>query len=192
MSRTLMLALLAMTFAPLTCLAQFQQFSDFGTSADREGWKVHIKGPNELSVTGTLRLEMIGLDSALGHYKIKPEKIRAIQFSGEEDEEKVAVLGQMYDRSQGRAILPIQGTVITTSEDKIPGMIHVMGWQVETDLGTLTVDPTKLKEIEFLHEAKEKVEEEKQEAEAQEEAEAEAEGETKKEAEAQEVEPTTP
>ncbi|CAN5891581.1 hypothetical protein BH23PLA1_BH23PLA1_27910 [soil metagenome] len=76
----------------------------------------------------------------------------------------------------------IQGTVITTSEDKIPGMIHVMGWQVETDLGTLTVDPTKLKEIEFLHEAKEEVEEKKQEAE----------GETKEEAEAQEVEPTTP
>jgi hypothetical protein len=91
------------------------------------------------SVTGTLTVAYIQVVSDLGVYAIKPEKVKEVQISAPAPDE-----GPMITGPSGTMV---PGVVVTRSGDEIAGKIAVNHWQVETDLGSLMLNPETLKSV---------------------------------------------
>jgi hypothetical protein len=135
MVRSKWLAVLAVTLAPLPCLAQFGG-GGFPQETQTK-WTVRVELVGGQSVEGPLHLDPIAIEGDLGLYAIKPEKIKAIRLSPQGD-----------DPLSAGASAQIHGTVITTTDEEIGGVIYVpTEWTIETDLGTLKLNPAKLRSI---------------------------------------------
>ncbi len=154
MSRLSMLVVVALAFASSETLAQLQAQQQSGE------WEVKITGQDDQSLSGRLRLQAIGVEGDLGRYMIKPEKVKAIQFYSDEDQEKEDNDSAQLSSPYGAPAGTLRGTISATSGDEIQGTIQAGNWQVETSLGTLMLNLSKIKEIEFLHKAEEEEEEE--------------------------------
>ncbi|WP_422924740.1 hypothetical protein [Singulisphaera sp. PoT] len=112
-----------------------------------EEWNIKAELDGDRVVSGSLSLYNIMVEGDIGEYEIKPEKVKAIQF------EKGATIQQSPNGPQ------IPGTVITTSDEKVTGLISLPSWRFKIELGILKPDPKKLRVVSFL--SKVKVEEPK-------------------------------
>jgi hypothetical protein len=104
------------------------------------------------SVAGTLRLASVVLYSDLGQYDIKPEKVREIRFLPRQPDQPGVQFGHLS--------APVPGVVVTRTGEELKGNIVVQQWQLENDLGTITLNPTSLKLVSFTAQG-EKTEKEK-------------------------------
>jgi hypothetical protein len=93
------------------------------------------------SVAGTLRLASVVLFSDLGQYDIKPEKVREIRFLPRQSDQPFV----QYARLSG----PVPGVVVTRSGQELKGNVVVQQWQLDTDLGRITLNPVSLKLVTF-------------------------------------------
>lgn len=109
------------------------------------------------NVSGTLRLAAVVLQSDLGQYEIKPEKVREIRFLIRNADERFGRIGLLS--------APVPGVVVTRTGEELKGNVLVQQWQLETELGTLTLNPATLKLVTFAGHEKEKAEKEKEKAE---------------------------
>ena len=152
MARPGMLAILALAlgFVPSAGHAQFggtgggqNGFGGMGgrftrQSEEQRTVEIEVIGGDRLS--GPLRLGPIVIECTLGRYAIKPGKIQMIRF----DPDAEAIPDQ-------QGLVNISGTIATTTEEEIAGVIAIPNdWSIATDLGTLTLDPAKLRSITFL------------------------------------------
>ncbi len=160
MIRTSWLAALILAFAPLPCPAQFGGGGGMGGMGGMgfgmggmmpggrptkilpvEEWTVKVEVRDDLSVTGRLKLQGVVVLCDLGLYRIKPEKVKAVEF-GAKREEPLIIGVQGAQR---------RGVVVTASGEKIAGIISIpQDWEVETDLGSLKPEAQNLKGITFL------------------------------------------
>jgi hypothetical protein len=125
-------AVLAVVLASLPCKAQF------GAGVEEKEYPVQVEMEGGQCVQGKLRLAEVLIDCELGQYQIKAEKVKMIRFPNPGAE----ATGPPADRL-------IKGTVITTSDREIHGLVHVRNWTVETDLGSLTLKPETIKAVNF-------------------------------------------
>jgi hypothetical protein len=116
-----------------------------------ELWTVRIETFNNKGVTGKLLLASVDMECDLGLLEIKLEKIKMIQFSKPHENRSPFDL-PLPPTISGRGT-PREGTVITTSGESIAGTIYVPGWSIETEMGTLTPNATRLKTLTFLSKA---------------------------------------
>jgi len=91
------------------------------------------------SVSGTLALVSVPVNCDLGRYHIRPENIKAIRFTTPNNQ-------QPMGSPEG---MSVPGAVATRSGEEIDGNLIVVNWTVETDLGQVTLNPTKLKALTF-------------------------------------------
>jgi len=108
-------------------------------------------------VSGTLRLATVVLRSDLGQYEIKPEKVREIRFLARQANEPYVQIGYLS--------APVPGVIVTRTGEELKGNVIVQQWQLETELGTLTLNPDTLKLLTFAGHEKEKAGKEKAEKE---------------------------
>ncbi|MGP0066320.1 MAG: hypothetical protein ACLQGP_22290 [Isosphaeraceae bacterium] len=165
MIRPGLLAVLAITFTPLSCFAQFGGMGGgmggmggmgggmggIGGSqpiAEERSVKVEMAGGQ--SVSGTLRIGSIFVDGEMGRYEISPGKVKAIRLS------RLLDASQDGDPALGYAHERMQGTVVTTADKEISGVVAVPYWKLEFDFGTLTLKPAKLKTLTFAAEPEKK------------------------------------
>ncbi len=109
-----------------------------------EEWNVKAEMDGDRTISGKLSLFSVIVDGDVGQYAIKPEKIKSIRF-----EKEVKVL-------ENQMGYQIPGTVLTTGDEKVSGIIHVPSWRLKIELGTLTPDPKKLRTVSFLSKTKSK------------------------------------
>ena len=164
MIRPGLLAVLAVVFAPVASSAQMGGMMGgrggrgggmMGGMGGMMGGNTQIEQDRAVkidltggqSVSGTIHLGLIVVDSDLGQYAINPEKVRTIRLS--------KPVGQPV----GDNTMPyttVQGTVITTSGKEIRGGVHIPYWTLEIDDGTLRLVPDKLKSLTFMAEPERK------------------------------------
>lgn len=138
MLRSSMLVASALVLAPSVSLAQMMP----GDSPSPRAVKVEMVG--DRSVTGVLALDDLKVDCDLGLYRIRAEKIESVQFTPE----KVA----MDPAAQNDPIL-IPAMVATRTGETIAGSLRLEGeWALETELGSLTLDPSRLQKLTFTGE----------------------------------------
>lgn len=118
--------------------------------------RIEMEGAQKLE--GTVRFRPVIVESELGRYAIRPEKIRMIRFlkrAGEdvgkpgrppEDEtQKPVIPDGMFPARRGTLV---RGKVITTSGKEIVGDIYIpTDFKLELDFGTLTLAPDKLRTL---------------------------------------------
>jgi len=104
-------------------------------------------------VSGTLRLAAVVLESDLGQYEIKPDKVREIRFLPRGANEPYFQIGYLS--------APVPGVIVSRSGEELKGNVIVQQWQLETELGTLTLNPDTLKRVTFAGHEKEKAGKEK-------------------------------
>jgi hypothetical protein len=149
MIRPALLAVLAITLAPLSSFAQLGGMGGGmggmgGSQQMLEARTVKVEMVGGQSLSGVLRLSSVVVDTDVGQYEISPRKVKVIRFS------------RFVGDPGGESPLPspIQGTVITASDQEISGIVQVPYWKLEFDYGTLTLKPAKLKTITFTAEPK--------------------------------------
>ena len=103
-----------------------------------KAWPVKVETTGGQGVTGKLNLGWVKMESELGLYHVKPEKIKAIRF--------VQQGGPLIVGPQGARA---DGVIDTTSGEEIVGTFHVQNWTLITDLGVVLISPGKLKSITF-------------------------------------------
>src|SRR5262245_40636969 len=109
MIRPGLLAVLAITLVPLPSLAQFGGMGGMGgLHGAQKKRTVQVEMDGGQGVSGQLRLDSVGVESDLGRYEIKPEKVKAIRLSKPADEPGVESNPPRF-----------QGTVVTTSDKEI-------------------------------------------------------------------------
>ncbi len=94
------------------------------------------------SVSGKLHLGPVSVDSDVGRYEINPEKVKTIRVS--KLVEKPATEG-----SEAVPYTTVQGTVFTSSGKEISGIVQIPQWKLEIEDGTLNLIPAKLKTLTF-------------------------------------------
>lgn len=99
------------------------------------------------AVSGTLRLASVVLQGDLGLYEIKPDKVAEIRLDPRNPNEPVIV---------GPGGSPHPGTVVTRSGESLKGRVIIQKWQLETDLGVLTLSPETLRLVSFSGREKER------------------------------------
>ena len=145
MIRTRWLAALILASTPRPCQAQSGGMGGGvgggGRGMPTEEWTVKVEVQNDQAVTGRLKLQGVVVQCDLGLYRIKPEKIKAIEFDPKKEEPVII----------GDEGLQRRATVVTLSGEKIAGIVYVPHtWEVETDLGRLKPEAQNLKVITFL------------------------------------------
>jgi hypothetical protein len=116
--------------------------------------KVETAGGN---VVGTIRLAAVIVASELGQYEINPSKVREIRFLARTPNTPMIRFSSF--------VAPVSGVVVTRGGEELKGNVIVQQWQVETELGSLTLNPASLKLVVFTGHEKEKPEKEKAEKE---------------------------
>ena len=156
MIRPALLAVLAITFAPLSSFAQFGGMGGVGGGMggiqqvpEERTVKVELVGGQ--SVSGVLRLGSFLVDSDVGQYEISPGKVKVIRLS------RLLEIPGAGDQSIPYAHESMQGIVVTTSDKEISGVVRVPYWKLEFDFGSLTLKPSKLKTITFTAEPEKKL-----------------------------------
>lgn len=134
MFRSGWLAVLAVVLASLPCRAQ----PGFGGGEEKE-YPVQVEMDGGQNVQGKLRLVAVLIACDLGEYRIKPEKVKLIRLSKSGAEAKNVV----------QAGPSVRGTLITTSDREIHGYVQIGGWTVETDIGSLTLNPETIRAVTF-------------------------------------------
>lgn len=89
------------------------------------GWRVQIAATDGSQLQGTLFLDKLSMKSSLGDVSIEASKIKSIVFGAETD------------------------TVVTQSAT-LKGKVQTAEFKVETDVGTLTLDRSKIGTMTFL------------------------------------------
>ena len=143
MLRFSMLVVALLMLSPSMSPAQFGGMGemDDGSPTPR-AVKVDLAG--DLNVSGVLSLDTIDLDCALGRYRIRAELIASIQFQPEP--------GRPAPPAEEEAIL-LPATIATTTGEAISGALRLGGdWVLATKLGSLTLDPAKLRKLSFTGE----------------------------------------
>lgn len=104
-------------------------------------------------MSGSLLIASVPVECDLGIYHIKPEKIKAVRFTnpGEKPAKQKPGGGPGGGMGGPSAIAPgyYGGAVSTTTGGEIVGSVYVAHWTVKTDLGVVTLDPSKLKSVTF-------------------------------------------
>jgi hypothetical protein len=111
----------------------------------RKPYTVKVGTAGGQSVSGTLYLSYVQVMSDLGCYAIKPEKVKEVRLSRNPNEPLIT----------GQHGTTVPGVVVTWAGDEIAGRVAVPSWQVETDLGSLMLNPETLKTVAFSREAAE-------------------------------------
>jgi hypothetical protein len=110
--------------------------------------EVEVEATGGGTISGPLRLGPIVVDSEFGRYEIRPDKVSRIRLDPPEGGPAFAVL------ANGVQVVQIPGVVATTSGEEVAGTLAIPGdWRITTDLGTLTLEPAKLKSITFRPDA---------------------------------------
>lgn len=143
-------SLVALAFA-LSLLPQpgFAQFGGMGGGMGggfgmpaRRAYPVEIEVASGKRLSGPLMMGQVVIESDFGRYELRPEMVQSITLSPREDGSTHLNVGQFGT--------PIPGTITTTSDEEITGDVFVPeDWTVTTELGTLTLSPTKLRSITF-------------------------------------------
>jgi len=142
-----LLAVLAITLAPLQSFAQFGGMGGMGVPMSPEEVRtVQVEMDGGQSIRGKLRLGSVTIDTSVGQYQIKPEKVKIIRLSGSEDK----------PGDEAGAVPRFRGVVITTSDKEIHGIVSIPTWTLAIDVGTLTLVPAKLKTITFTADSEKK------------------------------------
>ncbi len=136
MKRAYLLAVLVVTMAPIPCWAQFGAVP----AKVREKWKVEVKMDDNRTFEGILTLASFDVQSDLGLYAIKPEKIKEVHFE---------VYPTNIEERQGRSPNDFVGTIVTTTGEKFSGLILFPQEGIETELGTLRPNTLKLRSLTF-------------------------------------------
>lgn len=162
MTRTHLLAalVLAVGLAPRPGLAQGVNYNP-GFPATR--WEVKVEVPDNRTVTGTINIGSLDVECDLGDYTIRIDKVKSIQFQQESEADKEKSEGQSQSQSQPRpqfnqGFVPFRGVVIASSGEKIEGTIRFPLLGLETELGILRLDPSKMKSITFVGKAEKEAE----------------------------------
>ena len=181
MNRTAWLAALALIIAPGPTFGQsrfgtvgrtgmddqrrsggFRAVGAFGGDAQEEtGRSVRLEMEGGQKLEGTIHFRPVIVDSDLGRYTIRPDKIKMIQFLKRANVDDIGPAEVPRD-VQGnvnvpRAVRPVQretrvrGKVVTTSDKVIIGDVHIpFDFALELDFGTLTVAPDKLRTLTMI------------------------------------------
>ncbi len=134
MNRAHLLAVVVVTLGPMPCFAQFQV-------KQVEKWKVEVKMADNRALEGVLALATLRIECDLGDYAIKAEKIKEVRFPEQKDSSAIV-------NSVGTPIR-VRGTIVTTSVEEFSGIIDFPREGIETDLGTLKLNPMKLRTLTF-------------------------------------------
>jgi hypothetical protein len=102
-------------------------------------WLVKVETLSGKNVLGTLTVSAVPISCDLGRYYIRPENVKSIRFV---PNEQIAMMGA------GNS--PVQGAVMPHEGDEIDGYLLLNNWTVETDLGQLTLSPSKLRSLTFF------------------------------------------
>ncbi len=89
-------------------------------------------------IQGKLRLSAMTVNSDLGQYQIKPERVKVVRLS----KPAAAIRVEMGYYS-------IEGAVTTTCDKEIKGKVQCPSWRLDLEFGTLTLDPAKVRTITF-------------------------------------------
>jgi len=154
MSRFLAIPALALILLPSTTFAQFGGMGGMGggrggprmlggpePSWPAQRWLVKVETLAGKSVSGTLTLAGVPIDCDLGRYYIKAENVKSVRFTMPNEHAMVMGPG---------AAIQVQGAVAPREGEEIDGSLVINNWTVETDLGQLTLYPSKLKSVTFL------------------------------------------
>ncbi|RUL83671.1 hypothetical protein [Tautonia sociabilis] len=140
------LGILAAALAPGVASAQFGGGGGGGSPLGRAGkaFTVEVEVAGGKKVVGPMAIAPVEVRCDFGRYAIRPEKIRTIRLEADP--------AQAPPRDGSGGVL-IPGAVVATSGEEVAGVVTVpQGWAIETDLGTLTLDPTKVTSITLVPE----------------------------------------
>lgn len=166
MNRAARLAALALILAPGATYGQpgpvgFRMVGAFQTD-DREenGRSVRLEMEGGQKLEGTIRFRPLIVDSDLGRYTIRPDKIKMIQFlrRANVDDPRPAAAAPMAPQVRGNFVVVggmvqaretlVRGKVVTTSDKVIIGDIHIPAdFALELEFGTLSPEPDKLRTL---------------------------------------------
>lgn len=124
--------------------------------------RLEMEGGQKLE--GTIRFRPVIVDGDLGRYRIRPDKIKRIQFlrradvgDGEPPEAPPNAPAMRNRAGMMGGMMPaalVRGKVVTTSDAVIIGDVHIPpDFALELDFGTLTVAPEKLRVLTMIEPA---------------------------------------
>ncbi|WP_169978041.1 hypothetical protein [Tautonia rosea] len=158
--RSLAYAMTTLVLIPGTASGQFGGMGGGGMGGLMMGQEppelsermVEVEALTGKRVSGPLRLGPIAIDSDFGGYEIPPEKLKIVRFDIPEGHPPM----NMYVMPNGGWTVSVPGAVVAASGEELAGSLQLYGpLKMTTNLGPLTLDPSKLRSITFLPDAPE-------------------------------------
>lgn len=150
MTRIAFAALILAVVPAIPAPAQFGGFRGGDNKIAR--WKVELVTNTGETIAGVLAFQGGGpivLDCDLGTLYLSPEKIRTIRVDKAVHENPRGPMAGMGGMGGGHAFLA-EGEVESTTGRVLKGRIQLSNPMMEIDLGTLILNPAKLKEIRIM------------------------------------------